>query len=71
MLLLTLIAPLVFLWTGTLPLVNVTPEAVLYYLLPMILAVAGGIWALRRGAIFHSQLKWTALSRASRFCRRC
>jgi cellulose synthase (UDP-forming) len=25
--------------------VNVTPEAVLYYLLPMILAVAGGIWA--------------------------
>jgi cellulose synthase (UDP-forming) len=44
MLLLTLIAPVVFLWTGTLPLVNVTPEAVLYYLLPMILAVAGGIW---------------------------
>jgi cellulose synthase (UDP-forming) len=45
MLLLTIIAPLVFLWTGVLPLVNVTPEAVLYYLLPMILAVAGGIWA--------------------------
>jgi cellulose synthase (UDP-forming) len=45
MLLLTLVAPLIFLWTGTLPLVNVTPEAVLYYLLPMILAVAGGIWA--------------------------
>ncbi|HEY3891391.1 MAG TPA: glycosyltransferase [Bradyrhizobium sp.] len=45
MLLLTLVAPLVFLWTGTLPLVNVTPEAVLYYLLPMIVAVAGGIWA--------------------------
>jgi len=45
MLLLTLVAPLVFLWTGTLPLVNVTPEAVLYYLLPMMLAVAGGIWA--------------------------
>jgi cellulose synthase (UDP-forming) len=45
MLLLTLVAPLVFLWTGILPLVHVTPEAVLYYLLPMILAVAGGIWA--------------------------
>jgi cellulose synthase (UDP-forming) len=45
MLLLTIIAPLVFLWTGVLPLVNVTPEAVLYYLLPMMLAVAGGIWA--------------------------
>ncbi len=44
MLMLTIIAPLVFLWTGVLPLVNVTPEAVLYYLLPMLLAVAGGIW---------------------------
>lgn len=44
MLLLTLVAPLIFLWTGTLPLVNVTPEAVLYYLLPMIIAIAGGIW---------------------------
>jgi cellulose synthase (UDP-forming) len=36
---------LVFLWTGVLPLVNVTPQAVLYYLLPMLLAIAGGIWA--------------------------
>jgi cellulose synthase (UDP-forming) len=44
-LLLTLIAPIVYLWTGLLPMVNVTPEAVVYYLLPMILAVAGGIWA--------------------------
>jgi cellulose synthase (UDP-forming) len=44
MLLLSLVAPLLFLWTGILPLVNVTPEAVLYYLLPMIIAVAGGIW---------------------------
>jgi cellulose synthase (UDP-forming) len=44
MLLLTIVAPLVFLWTGVLPLVNVTPEAVFYYLLPMMLAVAGGIW---------------------------
>ena len=44
-LLLIIIAPLVFLWTGVLPLVNVTPEAVLYYQLPMMLAVAGGIWA--------------------------
>ena len=45
MLLLIVIAPLVFLWVGVLPLVNVTPEAVLYYQLPMMLAVAGGIWA--------------------------
>jgi len=43
-LLLTLIAPIVYLWTGVLPMVNVTPEAVLYYLLPMLLAVASGIW---------------------------
>ncbi len=45
MLLLIIIAPLVFLWTGMLPLVNVTEEAVLYYQLPMMFAVAGGIWA--------------------------
>ncbi len=45
MLMLAVVSPLVFLWTGTLPLVNVTPEAVLYYLLPMLAAVAGGIWA--------------------------
>jgi cellulose synthase (UDP-forming) len=45
MLTLIIIAPLVFLWTGVLPLVNVTAEAVLYYQLPMVLAVAGGIWA--------------------------
>jgi cellulose synthase (UDP-forming) len=43
-LLLTLVAPIVYLWTGVLPMVNVTPEAVLYYLLPMIVAVASGIW---------------------------
>lgn len=43
-LLLTLVAPIIYLWTGVLPMVNVTPEAVLYYLLPMILAVTSGIW---------------------------
>jgi cellulose synthase (UDP-forming) len=45
MLLLIIFAPLVFLWIGVLPLVNVTPEAVLYFQLPMMLAVAGGIRA--------------------------
>ena len=45
MLVLVIIVPLVFLWTGVLPLVNVTTEAILYYQLPMMLAVAGGIWA--------------------------
>jgi cellulose synthase (UDP-forming) len=45
MFMLIILAPLVFLWTGGLPLINVTTEAVLYYQLPMVLAVAGGIWA--------------------------
>jgi cellulose synthase (UDP-forming) len=45
MLMLIIVAPLVFLWMGVLPLINVTPEAVVYYQLPMMLAVAGGIWA--------------------------
>ncbi|MDO9384092.1 MAG: glycosyltransferase [Hyphomicrobiaceae bacterium] len=43
MLLTALIAPIVFMWTGILPLVNVSLEAVAYYLLPMLLAMAGGI----------------------------
>lgn len=60
-LLLTIIAPLVFLWTGVLPLVNVTSEAVLYYLLPMLLAVAGGIWtfAPRQYFPFSAQVHGT------------
>jgi cellulose synthase (UDP-forming) len=44
MLLMAVIAPLVFLWTGIAPLVNVSTEAVFYYLVPMVLAVVGGIW---------------------------
>ena len=44
LLLMSIIAPLVFLWTGVVPLANVTTEAVLYYLVPMVLAVVGGIW---------------------------
>lgn len=44
MLSLIIVAPLVFLWIGVLPLVNVTSEAVMYYQLPMMLAIAGGIW---------------------------
>ena len=37
------IVPLVFLWTGMLPMVNVTVEGVIHYIIPMILAVVGGI----------------------------
>jgi cellulose synthase (UDP-forming) len=44
LLIMTIIAPLVFLWTGIVPLANVTTESVLYYLVPMVLAVVGGIW---------------------------
>jgi cellulose synthase (UDP-forming) len=43
-LLMTIIAPLVFLWTGVLPLVNVTMDSIVHYLVPMVLAVVGGIW---------------------------
>jgi cellulose synthase (UDP-forming) len=35
--------PLVFLWTGLLPMVNVTLEGVISYILPVILAMVGGI----------------------------
>lgn len=44
MLLLAVVAPLMYLWTGLLPLVNVTIESVLYYLVPMMLAIVGGTW---------------------------
>ncbi len=43
LLLMAILAPLVFLWTGIAPLVNVTTAAVMYYLVPMVLAVVGGI----------------------------
>jgi cellulose synthase (UDP-forming) len=42
-LLLAVVAPLVYLWTGLMPLVNVTGAAIIYYLVPMLLAVIGGI----------------------------
>lgn len=37
------VIPLVFLWTGVLPMVNVTPDGVVEYIVPMILAMVGGI----------------------------
>jgi cellulose synthase (UDP-forming) len=43
MLLMTIIAPLVFLWTGLTPLVNVDTQGVLSYIVPMVLAVIGGM----------------------------
>jgi cellulose synthase (UDP-forming) len=61
MLLLAVIAPLVFLWTGVLPFVNVTTEAAIYYLAPMMLAVVGGTWvyAPRQYFPFASQVLGT------------
>ncbi len=44
MFLMSIVAPIVFLWTGLLPAANVTAEAVMYYLVPMLLAIVGGIW---------------------------
>lgn len=38
-----IVTPLVFLWTGLPPLVNVTIESVVHYLLPMVMAMVGGI----------------------------
>jgi cellulose synthase (UDP-forming) len=38
-----LTVPVVFLWTGILPMVNVTVESIVSYIAPMILAVVGGI----------------------------
>ncbi len=45
MLLIVIVAPILFMWTDVRPLVNVTAEAIIYYLLPMVLAVVGGILA--------------------------
>ncbi|MCW5731434.1 MAG: glycosyltransferase [Alphaproteobacteria bacterium] len=39
----SLIVPLVFLWTGLAPLANVTREAILFYQIPAVLAVFGGL----------------------------
>ena len=41
--LLTVIMPLIFLLTGLSPFVNVTADAVLFYIVPMILALVGGL----------------------------
>jgi cellulose synthase (UDP-forming) len=43
--LLAIMAPIVFLWTGLSPVFDVTVADVVYYFLPMVLAITGGIWA--------------------------
>jgi cellulose synthase (UDP-forming) len=43
--LIAILAPIIFLWSGLSPVFNVSPTDVLYYFLPMTLAITGGIWA--------------------------
>jgi cellulose synthase (UDP-forming) len=47
-----ILAPIVFLWTGVLPMANVTLDAVVNYLLPMIIAIVGGICLYAPGKYF-------------------
>lgn len=49
---LTVITPLVFLLTGLSPLVNVTADSVLNYIVPMILALIGGLQIFAPGKYF-------------------
>ena len=57
-------APIVFLWTGVSPVFDVTASDVLYYLVPMILALIGGVRAYAPGQHFPltSQVQGTFLS---------
>jgi cellulose synthase (UDP-forming) len=48
----TILTPLVFLWTGVLPLVNVTSSSIIDYIVPMILALMGGMRILAPGKYF-------------------
>jgi cellulose synthase (UDP-forming) len=59
-----IIAPVVFLWTGISPVFDVGPSDVLYYFLPMVLALAGGVWAFapRQHFPLASQVQNTFLS---------
>jgi cellulose synthase (UDP-forming) len=49
---LTVVTPLVFLLTGLTPLFNVTADSVLDYIVPMILALIGGLQVLAPGKYF-------------------
>ena len=50
--LVAVIAPIVFLWTGISPVFDVSPADVVYYFLPMVLALAGGVWVFAPGQHF-------------------
>jgi cellulose synthase (UDP-forming) len=59
-----IVAPIVFLWTGISPVFNVTPADVLYYFVPMVLALVGGVWTYAPGQHFPlaTQVQGTFLS---------
>jgi cellulose synthase (UDP-forming) len=59
-----IVAPLVFLWTGVSPVFDVSQADVLYYFLPVVLALAGGVWAFapRQHFPLASQVQDTFLS---------
>src|SRR6266496_5076983 len=50
--LIAIIAPIVFLWSGISPVFDVSPADVIYYFLPMVLALAGGVGAYAPGQHF-------------------
>jgi cellulose synthase (UDP-forming) len=52
MLLMTIIMPIVFLWTGILPFVNMTFDAAVFYMVPMLLAMVGGVTVFSPGKYF-------------------
>jgi cellulose synthase (UDP-forming) len=62
--LIAVVAPIVFLWTGISPVFDVTASDVLYYLVPMILALIGGVRAYAPDQHFPlaSQVQGTFLS---------
>ncbi len=57
-------APIVFLWTGLTPVFDVTPTDVVYYFIPMVLALAGGVRVFSAGRHFSlaSQVQGVFLS---------
>jgi cellulose synthase (UDP-forming) len=50
--LMSVVAPLVFLWAGLSPLVNANTAAVVHYIVPMVLALVGGLCAFAPGKYF-------------------
>lgn len=62
--LIAIVAPIVFLWTGISPVFDVTASDVLYYLVPMVLALIGGVRVYAPGQHFPlaSQVQSTFVS---------